>query len=409
MLRTSFGFHTITISLPVFDATTLFQDFVRYYKATGSITMYKENSYNTHINYKPLGIDSPLPLKLTIYYNEYRGISWKLRSTSYSDKGGRYILDATINPKFLSGIEDYVTAATYDDMEKAIANFNQEAARISPLLESFEDYSLTRVDYCINFYINELVKGCTSEQIMNLIQRSNIPYKFKQWTEYDKKAHRSKSKCNSFYLKNSSVNINCYDKHSQLLERSFKNEEKGYTPVPSTTLDSANGIIRFEIQCKYHKTYTMSHAPAIEGNHDKNPYETLLSPEYCWDVICNYYNKIIGRGNWYTLSRAVKSVESNNFNRQKEKRLIDALQLVNQCRSVAKAKEAYRSDELESFKRTLIDISHLGINPVTIPKEWGINEIPNLIEKYIELKYMDKLDEDFTNSILNELSKKKRR
>jgi hypothetical protein len=364
-------------------------------------------SEDTHINYKPLGIDSPLPLKLTIYYNEYRGISWKLRSTSYSDKGGRYILDATINPKFLSGIEDYVTAATYGDIEKAIANFNQEAARISPLLGSFEDYRLNRVDYCINFYINELVNGCTSEQIINLIRRSNVPHQFAEWTEYDAKSHRTKSKRNSFYLKNSSVNINCYDKHSQLLERSYKNEESGYTPIPSTTLDSANGIIRFEVQCKYHKTHTMTHKAIIAGNHDKNTYKILLSPEYCWEVICNYYNKIIGRGNWYTLSRATKLVESYNFNRQKEKRLIDALQFVNQCRGIAKAKEAYSGDDLKSFKRTLKDLSSIGINPVTIPKEWGINEIPNLIEKYIELKYMDKLEENFTNSILNKSLKKK--
>lgn len=407
MLRTSFGFHTITISLPIYDIKSLLKDFFRY-KATVSIELYGHKDGELIMLHSP-NINPSLYEEIHVCYKEYSGIKWKLRRDTHFIGFEIYHLDVTINPKFLSGIKDYITAATYDDMKIAIANFNQEAARISPLLESFEDYSLTRVDYCINFYINELVNGCTSEQIINLIRRSNVPHQFAEWTEYDTKSHRTKSKRNSFYLKNSSVNINCYDKHSQLLERSYKNEESGYTPIPSTTLDSANGIIRFEVQCKYHKTHIMTRKAIIAGNHDKNMYKILLSPEYCWEVICNYYNKIIGRGNWYTLNRATKLVESYNFNRQKEKRLIDALQFVNQCRGIAKAKEAYSGDDLKSFKRTLKDLSSIGINPVTIPKEWGINETPNLIEKYIELKYMDELEEDFTNSILNKPSKKKKR
>jgi hypothetical protein len=37
---------------------------------------------------------------------------------------------------------------------------------------------------------------------------------------------------------------------------------------------------------------------------------------------------------------------------------------------------------LEVFKATLKDLSEIGINPVTIPKEWGVKLIPNLLQTY---------------------------
>ena len=44
----------------------------------------------------------------------------------------------------------------------------------------------------------------------------------------------------------------------QLLDRSKRNKEKGYDPVPQKTLDAARNVIRFEVQYKYHKVYTIS-------------------------------------------------------------------------------------------------------------------------------------------------------
>lgn len=60
-----------------------------------------------------------------------------------------YIIEAIINPKILAGIIDYLTAATYDDMNVAIVNFNHESNKISSLLGRFNDYKIKRVDYCI--------------------------------------------------------------------------------------------------------------------------------------------------------------------------------------------------------------------------------------------------------------------
>lgn len=59
---------------------------------------------------------------------------------------------------------------------------------------------------------------------------------------------------------------------------------------------------------------------------------------------------------------------------------------------MAKAKAAYQGSDLDAFKRTLGDLASLGINPVTIPREWGIKHIPNLL-----YAYFDKVSEERIN------------
>ena len=85
-------------------------------------------------------------------------------------------------------------------------------------------------------------------------------------------------------------------------------------------------------------------------------------------------------------------IYSKHFHSQKEERLIRALKLVNDCRSITKAKAAYQGSDLVAFKRTLSDLASLGINPVTIPREWGIKHIPKLL-----YTYSDKVSEERIN------------
>lgn len=404
MLRSSLGFHTMTLSLFLLhkDVPQLIRDFKDYSKNTGLIQMYHVDKSGVHSRYQPTDNSTHyLPTNLKIfYYKEDIGIKWNIRYNNWSSDFQSYIVETTINPKILGGIPDYITAATYDDMEAAITNFNREAKRISSLLEDFDCYSLKRLDYCINFDLNELINGCNTEQIIELITRSNIPPHYEEWTEYDYTAHRKKSKPGSFYLINPSANINCYSKYMQLQNRSQENERMGYPPIPETIMNTAKGIIRFEVQCKYHKMYMLSDRAKKAGNCNYNKYESLLTHEACDEIINYYFKKTIGRGDWYTLQNAVRMIESYYFNKQKEKRLIDALHFVNQCRSLAKAKAAYKGSDLAAFKHTLKELRSLGINPVTIPKDWGVKHIPNLL-----YTYYDKINEERTKKEMQKFLK----
>lgn len=402
MLRSSLGFHTISLFLRLSrkEVERLIKHFHKYRTHTDVIRMLMpevlpggERKWSEY-SPKYSGTSLLLPLRLEIFYSyksEDRGIKWTIRSDRQSENYKEYVLKVTINPKILSGIQDYLTAATYDDMAVAIDNFNLISKSISPVLETFEQYTLQRIDYCINCALNELTPGCTYEQMMALIKRSDIPSCYKELEEYDPISHRMKSKPGSFYLMNGSVHVNYYSKYMKFQEQNQENLEKGRPPIPPKTMDAARDIIRLEVQCMYRKTYALSRKISGVKDNSINHYKELLNPVTCIDVIDTYYKKIIGRGDWYTLQEATRKIQFHHFNRQKEERLIKALKLVNDCRSVAKAKAAYQGSDLDAFKRTLNDLSSLRINPVTIPREWGIKHIPNLL-----YAYADKVSEECT-------------
>lgn len=382
MIKSSLGFHTITLDMSLTDTDVhkLLMDF-KEYSETIALKMYwnKEGKY---VTYYPSS--DYLPTDMKIYFDgEDKGIHWHI----YSDDrylGLVYIIEVTINPKILARIIDYLTAATYSEMNGAIINFYYESKKISPLLGRFNDYRIKRVDYCINICLDDFISTYDPEQMMNLIKRSDIPPHFKEWMEYDDTSHRRKSKSESFYLCSKSVNINYYSKYLQLLNRSQENVDKGYDPISQEIIDASHDIIRFEVQCKYHKTYALNKKAKKSGNECRNKYESLLDPLTCVEIVSDYYKRVVGKGDWYSLSEAVRIIQSKNFNSQKENRYIDALKCVSQCRSLAKSKASYQDNELIAFKKTLKELADLGINPVTIPREWNIKHIPNFLRAYFD-------------------------
>lgn len=385
MLRSSLGFHTITLSLsiPSDAASQLITDFCTYREKTGNIEIYKINGKNQPIIYYQSNY--LMPLKVNIKFKDRdRGIRWCIRASEGFHGFSGYMIEATINPKILAGIIDYLAAATYTIMGCASANFNNISQEISPLLYSFSDYHITRIDYCVNISLDEIIPECDPMQIMNLIKRSDIPPHYEEWMKYDDTAHRMKSRPESFYLKSNSVNINYYSKYLQLLNVSKENVEKGYTPVDPEILDASRNIFRFEVQCKYHKIYSMSQEAERLGDYSVHKSKSLLEPIKCIKIISDYYARVIGKGDWYTLSEAIQIIKSKGYYCQKEDCLIQALKYVSQCRSLAKAKASCPIEKIGTFTRTLNQLEALNINPVTIPREWHIDHIPNLLRSYLD-------------------------
>lgn len=105
----------------------------------------------------------------------------------------------------------------------------------------------------------------------------------------------------------------------QLVNQSNKNKEKGYAPISPKTLEAAQDIIRFEVQCKYHKTFSLNQKADLLGNHDLNKYKTLLGHDFYNEQIHSYWNKVIGKGDWYSMQEAIRIIESKHFNCQKKK------------------------------------------------------------------------------------------
>jgi hypothetical protein len=284
---------------------------------------------------------------------------------------------ATINPKVLTDTDNYVLTSNELDLKKLIELFNQEAKRISPILRDFGSYSLNRIDYCINFDLEELRINSFPEVYMPFIRQGDIPYSYTEYSEYDDKSHRKKSDPDSFYLSNGSVDINCYDKHAQL--------RKKYKDNPNVNFDMARYLIRFEIQCKYSKIqYLQKPIKDIENFEEK--VRILLSDEVCTNQVTKYYSKTIGKGDYFTLNAARNKIISMNDSRNRRDRLIRDLEFVNQARGISKAKSLLTGHRLEDFKTSIKELGEIGINPVTIPRETGIKFLPNLMRVYLEQK-----------------------
>ncbi|MEA4835815.1 MAG: hypothetical protein VB133_11840 [Anaeromusa sp.] len=397
-MLTSLGFHTFAIFLRLTysEAVRLYRDF--------------QNCEDVRI--RPIGRDEKSPSAfpkgyIVEYIEKSRGIIWYVRfsdelsqymqpsldhnNPKYQQEPRPYSVRATINPKILVGIRDYLTAANSDNLEEVESRFNEEAAKISPVLAAFEAYSMNRTDYCLNADLVELKIGCSARQMMTLIKRGDIPNHLTEWKQYDDKEHRKKPNRNALYLQNDSLTINCYLKHEQLLAE---------FPECPDLADSQN-LIRFELQCKYPKVYSLAKGNRYNSKMYKsmsddehwevnfhgqlitNPIDVLLSESIALEVVRKYFNQVVGKGDYYSLDYARKKIQLTNCQQKVKDRLISVLGLVNCCRSISKARASLQGKEEKKFGRSLKELAGMGINPVTIPREWGIQHIPNLFETYI--------------------------
>ena len=209
---TSIGYHTFVISknLTREEAGRLLKDFKRYRDNTKEICIIGSKTYHTD----PFGKHCKIK-----YVGQYKGIWWKIRFSNRGFCAGNDFkpcsIKAVINPKTLIGEKSYIVAAGAGMLEDVRRSFEQEAEKISPILRGFDNYSLNRIDYCINFDISELKLDCPAEMtkelpklIMKLIKCGDIPEHFLE--EHDEMYQ--------FYLKSKAVVINCYWKYVELKE-----------------------------------------------------------------------------------------------------------------------------------------------------------------------------------------------
>lgn len=315
------------------------------------------------------------------YPGQTKGISWYMRITPEkttpvfsSDGEDRPCnVKAIINPKVFVGIKYYITAASSDYLGRVEALFDMEAGRISPALGRFAEYSLIRNDYCLNADVSGPEFHCSPEQLMTLLKRADIPPHFREWTEFDTTTRRDEVGKDSFYLKSKSVVVNYYLKYPQLLRE--------YEEHPD--LEEYRNVIRLEVQFRYQKMYSLSRIiKAGSDLPDSAVMKAMLSDDFCAKVIRDYFYRVVGRGDYYTLDIARQMVKARRFRPQKEERLISTLEFVNRCRGIHKAKSTLEDVSLEGFRHSLRELDAVRINAVTLPREWGIKHIPNPLREY---------------------------
>jgi len=377
-MRSSIGIHTMTISkrMEYKEALKLFESFKKFRDETKEIRLRpfifkKQDLYGVWNEYNKTNC------KKIEYIEKNKGLSWEMsvkRENPIYIKCKPCSIKAKITPNVLSGEKDNISAATADVMINIENIFNGEAERISPLLSSFDLYTHSRIDYCFNGDVAELNVGCSPVQMMSLIKRGRIPSNFEEWKgAYNKVSHRYKSDKYSFYLKNRSVVINCYCKAKQW-EREYPN---------NPYIEDARNVVRFEVQCKYPKVYAMlARIRKMDDCDDYVMLKRMHDNSFCRGIIEKYFHKIVGKGDYFTLEGAIWMVEKQGFKQNKKDRLIYALERINESRGISKAEAKLSGEEWKDFRRSLKDLDRICVNPVTIPRDWGIKHIPNLLRAY---------------------------
>lgn len=395
MENTSMGYHTFAFfqKMDYEEYCILENDFIGYMRKTGKL---KRSPVKTKEGVQ-------IGWQYTYKVNEDKGIRWLLLSRQAKNN---YVIRGVlvvINPESL--IENnYIRAAEEDDLKKVEEIYNREVENISKVFLKFGACSLNRVDPCVNIDLKELGIPCTPEQMIKLIKRGNIPRHYEERKEcYDKKQRRMVADKNSFYLENKSSVINFYRKYAK----------QGENHPNYSKRESSRNVIRLEVQCKYLRLYTLSkdirqeskyystnedfsadeaYMRMYEGNHQSViPIDAVLSEKIYEDIIRKNIYKVLRKGDYFTLDLARDIVESHHFKSSREDRMIDTLELINTSNGIAKARLNLQKSELDGFNRALKELDCILVNPVTIPRRWGIKHIPNLLRAYYDAIYEEQL------------------
>jgi hypothetical protein len=273
-----------------------------------------------------------------------------------------YGIRIRVNPSVLISKQNRKGVITSEDNDAVENAFNQLITTIfhnKIALPHFKEWNFKRLDYAVDIK-TEYVKEYIKLSFNNSFDREG-----------------------SYYKKSNSVGINFYNK----LDEVAKLVEKGH--ATEGDLKKAENVLRIEVQCELSKINGIKNKYDLKGRNVMY----FMNPTISKESILYYYDKVVGSGDYYKAYHAYKNImENNSLSKRSKDNCIDTVKLVAQARSVWKAREQYDAGitiknsqpsldlkgSKAAFNEHLKIIRKIGVNPVTIPKEWKINYLPNI-------------------------------
>ncbi|WP_055667909.1 hypothetical protein [Desnuesiella massiliensis] len=346
--------------------TNIFNASLEYCRSHGkSFYNLKDNRRNNKIlkevefatfscNYKCFVCEAFSDIGITILF-----VNYNKNKTIY------YGLHLILNPQKLIDKDNYIELTSKSDMKQFELKFNKKLFSISDYFPTFEEFSLSRVDYSFNynFYNQEYAKN-----VMRIFKRAAQINKLEEYKSYDKTQKKLVSPKDSIYLWNKSVRINVYLKYNEMTKKNIKNRD----------INKAKGIIRFEIQCKQSKLYSLKKTFSIKNMRPSNFFREDI---YCY-IFQFYFKKIFGKGDFYKYNDAKKIICSSKKIKENSKVLmLKFLKIVSIKRNINKAIDeikglGYKINEIE---KVIKSFDSIGLNLVTVPRESKFEDLKNPI------------------------------
>lgn len=317
------------------------------------------NEINTNY-YKPEGI-SIIRLK---------------KVTSNATSFQYYGIEILLNPIRLIEKDNHIQVTSYNDFNLIMDEFDRIIKGIHPQLPDIFGWTCKRIDYAVD------IKTKYVKEYVELFQKGDKPSHFKDG-KYDDVSHRHMQKEGSMYYISKSVVINFYDKHAQKI-----NESKANPFVTQQDIDNAEDILRIEVQCLKGKTDYLD----FREKFDDKEFYNFLSLDLSKKIITSYYDKTIGDGDFYNLNEAITYVKKSDKTTVQKKNMINILSIISQSRSIWRARENFikgyklKNQNIvlhgseQTFNKYLNSLRRLGINPITMPRNWNISWEDWLIE-----------------------------
>ncbi|MHA7963717.1 hypothetical protein ACX93W_06170 [Paenibacillus sp. CAU 1782] len=192
---------------------------------------------------------------------------------------------------------------------------------------------------------------------IQLFKRGYIPSYFMK----DETTIKYLDSTTNLYLKASSITVNWYNRYETL---KLKEQECGkkYDDYTET-----KGILRFETQVRNGVGYL----------------HEILDAEFLKKEVLKFYKMIVGHGDFYSISKATEILHHKVINQTKKMRLTRLLRLIDEHGSIYEAKEVILNEgtySADSFSKQINQLRKLGISPIPIPKEWGVDKLLNFID-----------------------------
>ncbi|OMD43030.1 hypothetical protein [Paenibacillus odorifer] len=287
-------------------------------------------------------------------FREIRLIHHTLRA------GSTYMaIEILLNPKLLLNPEALIQPTTLTEISLVAEPFDRELHRIfgslSVALPTFNHWNCKRIDYCIDITTENV------SEYVQLFQHSRMPNRhYTLHNEYE----------GSAYSTSRSLTLNYYDKEDETKSR-IRNE---HTTVQIEHLEEVRNILRIEVQCRGNK---INYIKRKEGFPDKH-IEHFLNAQLAELILLTYFDRSVGHGDFYSFTYARRRVRQSVLQKRTQDNLISMLQLVKDAGSVDAAKEQFLlTASKEVFNRRVNNLRKHGINPVTIPSDWDMNQLLN--------------------------------